>query len=542
MNPHQKIIQELTAFYSISRELASCPDLDEALKKILGIIDEQLGLHRSSILLLQGDSDELSTEIAHGLSESEKQKGRFKVGEGITGSVLKTGDPIIVPDIDLEPRFLNRTGSRSQRSREKLAFLAVPLTFQGKNIGVLSADRTIVGEGADLDEDLRVLSTISSIIAQAVVLRKRFSEEKKRLEDQTERLEHALKNRYSIDGWIGRSRIMQQVSESVHLVSKSRATVLIMGESGTGKEVIAKAIHFNSPRNKKPFIQINCAAIPESLLESELFGHEKGAFTGAHIARPGKFESAHEGTLFLDEIGEISPSVQVKLLRVLQERVVERIGGNRAVPVDVRIIAATNRNLEEAIRKNQFREDLYYRLNVVPIFLPPLRQRKEDIPLLVAHFLSRFNAENRRSIEMTPGAIEAMIQHDWPGNVRELENMMERLVVMSPDESVSREDVVRTLALFPANQPFETERPAPSPPESPNASRHYGNGHDETLLPQAVSELEKKRILDVLDRCGWIKTRAASLLGITARQLGYRMMKYGIDSFPPYMKDKERKT
>ncbi len=541
MNPNQKIIQELTAFFSISRELASCPDLDEALGKILKIMDEQLGLHRSSILLLQGDSGELSTEIAHGLSESEKQKGRFKVGEGITGAVLKTGDPIVVPDIDLEPRFLNRTGSRSQRSREKLAFLAVPLTFQGRNIGVLSADRTIAGEGSDLDEDLRVLTTISSIIAQAVVLRKRFSEEKKRLEDQTVRLEHALKNRYAIDGWIGRSRIMQQVSESVHLVSRSRATVLIMGESGTGKEVIAKAIHFNSPRNKKPFIQINCAAIPESLLESELFGHEKGAFTGAHIARPGKFELAHEGTLFLDEIGEISPAVQVKLLRVLQERVVERIGGSKTVPIDVRIIAATNRNLEEAIRKNQFREDLYYRLNVVPIFLPPLRQRKEDISLLAAHFLSRFNEENGRSVEMTPGAIEAMIQHDWPGNVRELENMLERLVVMSPKDFVSQEDVVRTLALFPTKQPSLPERSPDSRAETTYLPRHSGNGQEETLLPQAVSDLERKRILDVLDRCGWIKTRAASLLGITARQLGYRMMKYGIDSGPPFMVDKERK-
>ena len=301
--------------------------------------------------------------------------------------------------------------------------------------------------------------------------------------------------------------------------------------------MVAKAIHFNSPRNRKPFIQINCAAIPESLLESELFGHEKGAFTGAHVSRPGKFEQAHEGTLFLDEIGEISPAVQVKLLRVLQERVVERVGGTKTIPVDVRIIAATNRNLEEAIRKNQFREDLYYRLNVVPIYLPPLRQRKEDIPLLINHFLGRFNQENARSVTISPGAISSLIEHDWPGNVRELENTVERLVVMSQTDSVDSADVGRMLALFPSTLSPRMEVGE----RAASVVSGHGNGSPRTgeflLLPEAVSELERAKILDVLDRTGWIKTRAAALLGITPRQLGYRMMKYGIDPSPPYMKD-----
>ncbi len=538
MNDNSKVIAELTAFFAISQELASSPDLDGALKRILEIMDEKLGLHRSSILLIESDSDELRTEIAHGLSEEEIRKGRFKEGEGITGAVLKTGDPIVVPDISREPRFLNRTGSRSERaSRGKLAFLAVPLTFQARKVGVLSADCTIEPGSGNLDEELRVLTTISSIIAQAVILRKQFVEERKKLEERALRLEHHLKDRYSIEGWIGRSRIMQQISESIHLVAKSRATVLIMGESGTGKEVVAKAIHFNSPRSRRPFVQINCAAIPESLLESELFGHEKGAFTGAHVSRPGKFEQAHEGTLFLDEVGEISPAVQVKLLRVLQERVVERVGGTKTIPVDVRIIAATNRNLEEAIRKNQFREDLYYRLNVVPIYLPPLRQRKEDIPLLVNHFLGRFNQENGRSVTIFPEAISALIEHDWPGNVRELENTVERLVVMSQADSIDMTDVRRTLALFPSTLPHRREV------EEKAASLVSGGGNgsyrkgESLLLPEAVSELERAKILDVLDRTGWIKTRAAALLGITPRQLGYRMMKYGIDPSPPYMKD-----
>ena len=538
MNDNSKVISELTAFFAISQELASSPDLDGALKRILEIMDQKLGLHRSSILLIGSDSDELRTEIAHGLSEEEIRKGRFKEGEGITGSVLKTGDPIVVPDISSEPRFLNRTGSRSGRgSRGKLAFLAVPLTFQARKVGVLSADCTIEPGESNLDDELRVLTTISSIIAQAVILRKQFVEERKKLEERALRLEHHLKDRYSIEGWIGRSRIKQQISESIHLVAKSRATVLIMGESGTGKEVVAKAIHFNSPRNRKPFIQINCAAIPESLLESELFGHEKGAFTGAHVSRPGKFEQAHEGTLFLDEIGEISPAVQVKLLRVLQERVVERVGGTKTIPVDVRIIAATNRNLEEAIRKNQFREDLYYRLNVVPIYLPPLRQRKEDIPLLINHFLGRFNQENARSVTISPGAISSLIEHDWPGNVRELENTVERLVVMSQTDSVDSADVGRMLALFPSTLSPRMEVGE----RAASVVSGHGNGSPRTgeflLLPEAVSELERAKILDVLDRTGWIKTRAAALLGITPRQLGYRMMKYGIDPSPPYMKD-----
>jgi Nif-specific regulatory protein len=543
MNHEQKIIRELTAFFEISRELASSPDLDQALSHILGIMDSQLNLHRGAILLLKGDSNELMTELAFGMSEEEKNKGRFKIGEGITGAVLSTGLPIIVPDIDAEPRFLNRTGTRGKRGQKKMAFIAVPLIFQGRKLGVLSADCDVTSEERDLEEDKRVLSIIGSTIVQAVLLRQRFSEEHQKLVDETHRLEHALKGRYAIDGWIGRSKLMNQIAESVHQVAASRATVLIQGESGTGKEVIAKAIHFMSPRAKKPFIQINCAAIPETLLESQLFGHEKGAFTGAHISRPGKFEAADEGTIFLDEIGEISPSVQVKLLRVLQERSVERIGGHRVIPVDVRIIAATNRNLEEMIRKNTFREDLYYRLNVVPIFLPPLRQRKEDIPLLAEHFLERFNKDNDRSVSMDSGALDALMSYDFPGNVRELENMIERLVVMAHENLVQREDIGRIMTLYPKNH---VERAPEVPSAMIQHSRHlseetgglpareHATGESGGAgLKGAVSSLEREQIMTVLRRYGFVKTRAARSLGITPRQLRYRMIKYGIEDELP---------
>lgn len=540
MNHEQKIIRELTAFFEISKELASSPDLDQALNHILAIMDSQLNFHRAAILLLKDTENELMTELAYGMSEEEKQKGRFKIGEGITGAVLSTGLPIVVPDIDAEPRFLNRTGARGGKGRKKMAFIAVPLIFQGKKLGVLSADCDVSTGDRDLEEDKRILSIIGSTIAQAVLLRQRFSEEHQKLVDETHRLEHALKGRYAIDGWIGRSKLMNQIAESVHQVAGSRATVLIQGESGTGKEVIAKAIHFMSPRAKKPFVQINCAAIPETLLESQLFGHEKGAFTGAHIARSGKFEAADEGTIFLDEIGEISPGVQVKLLRVLQERSVERIGGHRVIPVDVRIIAATNRNLEDMIRKSTFREDLYYRLNVVPIFLPPLRQRKEDIPLLVAHFLERFNKDNNRSVGMANDALDEILNYEWPGNVRELENLVERLVVMAQDNFVTREDIGRTMTLYPrtpqesAPESFVHRAPAVWPAGEGSLSRKTtgektGGVIEGSGLKGAVSSLEREQIMTVLRKYGFVKTRAARSLGITPRQLHYRMVKYGIE-------------
>ena len=535
MESEHQIIQELTTLFSISQELASCPDLDVALVKILAILDQNLGLHRSSILLVKGASDELSTEIAHGLSEEEKERGRFKKGEGITGMVLESGEPVIVPDISLEPRFLNRTGSRLSK-KEKTAFIAVPLIFQGRKLGVLSADRSASGGRESLEEDVRLLTTISSIMAQAVLLRHSFDDEKRRLQDETTRLEHALKNRYTISGWIGRSKLVAQIAESVHQVAASRATVLILGESGTGKEVIAKAIHFNSPRSKMPFIQINCAAIPETLLESELFGHEKGAFTGASLSRPGRFEAANEGTIFLDEIGEIPPSVQVKLLRVLQERVVERIGSNRPIPIDVRIVAATNRNLDQEVRMNRFREDLYYRLNVIPIYLPPLRHRKEDIPLLLEHFRSRFIEENGRDVRISSDAIDVFMEYDWPGNVRELENIVERLVVMARKGVITASDVVETLALFPVHSsgsaPVDAKGAPSDPglaPRDPIPSPRGSSVHEINAdLPDTIREIERERIVKALERSGGVKTRAALALGITTRQLVYRMEKYGI--------------
>ena len=312
---------------------------------------------------------------------------------------------------------------------------------------------------------------------------------------------------------IGHSEKMQKVFEAIQRVSPTRANVLLRGESGTGKELVARAIHQFSDRADKPFVVVSCAAIPESLIESELFGHEKGSFTGALLTRQGRFEQADTGTLFLDEIGEISRLIQVKLLRFLQERKFERVGGKKTFSVDVRIIAATNRNLEGAVAEGHFRDDLYYRLNVVPIFLPPLRERKEDIPLLVGHFLSRFNAENAKRVKLSAAAMDLIMGYSWPGNVRELENCMERIVVMAEREVISPEEVplpyghLTSLASAPLALPTQEE----SPP-----------------LPQTLEELEKRRIEEALKKCGYVQARAARLLGITQRQIGYKIKKFGI--------------
>jgi Nif-specific regulatory protein len=318
---------------------------------------------------------------------------------------------------------------------------------------------------------------------------------------------------YDADRIIGDSAPIKAVLQQIQQAASSRSTVLLRGESGTGKELVARALHRLSPRSQQPFVKLNCAALPESLLESELFGHERGAFTGAIKMRRGRFEMAHHGTLFLDEIGDISPATQVKLLRVLQERTFERIGGNRSITVDVRIIAATNANLEEAVRARRFREDLYYRLHVVPIVLPTLRERKEDIPLLLGHFLQRFNAENHKQLKISSAAMDLIVGYDWPGNVRELENCIERMVVMARRDIIAPEDVPLSLSI---------SRPAAFP--GPSLS-----GTEPATLPREIADIERERLIEALQRCGGVQTRAAALLGITPRQMGYRLRRYRID-------------
>ncbi|MGZ9138083.1 MAG: sigma-54 interaction domain-containing protein, partial [Candidatus Deferrimicrobiaceae bacterium] len=308
----------------------------------------------------------------------------------------------------------------------------------------------------------------------------------------------------------------------VDRVGKSSATVMLRGESGTGKEMIAGLIHFNSPRSQGPFVKLNCAAIPETLLDSELFGHAKGAFTGAVGEKRGRFELAHTGTLFLDEVGDLPVSFQVKLLRVLPERQFERVGGTETISVDVRLVTATNRNLEEAVRAGTFREDLYYRLNVIPIFLPSLRERPEDIPPLIEHFLARFNRENDKNVRISREVYETLLRYPWPGNIRELQHAIEHAVVMAAGSEAGEADLpLSVLNAFPgagvvAAGNASGGAPGPSP------------ANDSPL--STIERSEKNFIVDALEKCGWVQSKAARALGITPRQIGYKIRKYGIAS------------
>jgi Nif-specific regulatory protein len=505
-------ISELTALYEVSKTLASSLDLKVTSQKIFEILHDTLGLRRGTLVLEEAEGGGYGIWAAHGLSKEEITRGRYAVGEGITGKVLQKGTPIIVPDIGKEPLFLNKTKARDLK-RQNVSFLCVPIQVQGKTLGVLSADRIFDDDSVGFEEDIRFLTVLASLVGQAVKLSNMVAKEKEVLMEENTHLHEELKSKYRLASVVGTSRKMEAVYEIVERVAKSKSTVLLRGESGTGKELIARALHYNSPRADKSFIRVSCAALPETLLESELFGHEKGSFTGAFEARKGRFELADGGSLFLDEIADISASTQVKLLRVLQERKFERVGGTKTLSVDVRIITATNRDLEVAVKNGGFREDLYYRLNVIPIHLPPLREREEDVSLLIEHFLKRFNAENGRELHFTKDAMERLLAYTWPGNVRELENCIERMVVLANAQVLDVGDL--PLAI----------RSNLMGPDAAGALAGPVSGS----LPDTVQELEKARIVDTLRRCHGIQSHAAKALGLTVRQLGYKVMKYRIE-------------
>jgi two-component system NtrC family response regulator len=331
------------------------------------------------------------------------------------------------------------------------------------------------------------------------------------LDRENRALKEQLREKFKVDFIISTSRRLEEALNLAGRVAQSQATVLILGESGTGKELIARAIHYSSPRADKPFVKVNCATLPENLLESELFGHEKGAFTGAAARRVGRFEQADQGSIFLDEIGDLSPSLQMKLLRVLQEKEFERVGSNQTIKSDVRVIAATNRNLEESIKKGTFREDLYYRLNVVTISLPPLRERKEDIPLLVEHFLKKYNRENKKAVtSLSKEAKDLLLQYDYPGNVRELENFIERAVVLCRGDTLTVQDLPLNL-------------------RQSKAEAALGGARGGRSLPEALEEIERQWIVRALERSGGVQTKAAEELGISERVLRYKMKKYGLN-------------
>ena len=498
-------IEELSLLWEISQALGRSMDIREVVGPVLNTLAERVGMSHGTLTLLNRKNREIYIEVAHGLSETEKRRGKYKVGEGITGKVVETGKPVIVPHISSEPLFLNRTGSRKNMSKQDISFICVPIKLGREVIGTLSADRPFDGS-ASLKQDMRLLTLIASMVAQAVRLRQEAQEERELLIQENLRLQNELKERFHPANIIGKSKGMQEVYALIAQVSKSQATVMIRGESGTGKELVANAIHYNSLRAQKPFIKVNCAALPEAVIESELFGHEKGSFTGAVSQRKGRFELASGGTIFLDEVGDFSPAVQVRLLRVLQEREFERVGGYAPIKTDVRIIAATNRNLEELMAEGTFREDLYYRLNVFPIYIPPLRERKTDIPHLADFFVERYATLNNKKISrICTHALDMFMSYHWPGNVRELENCIERASLLSTD------GVIYGYHLPPSLQ----------------TSGYSGTSFSGTLQEE-LDHLEYDLIMDALKTSRGNMARAAKSLGITERIMGLRISKYEI--------------
>jgi Nif-specific regulatory protein len=524
---------ELSAIYEISKILSSSLDLRVTLREVLGVLSSHLKMRRGMASLVQ-ESGELHVVSASGMSTEEVERGRYRIGEGITGRIMKSGSPMVIPDVAKEPLFLNRTGSRRLAEGQVVAFIGVPIKVGRETIGVLSIDRERDGEPGNFEASVRFLSMVANLIGQTVRLHRNVAAERDQLLQEKNRLQKELRGKYRVENVIGQSKRMQEVFAEVHQAGPGRATVLLRGESGTGKEVIARAIHYLSPRKDKPFIRVNCAALSETLLESELFGHEKGAFTGATQERKGRFEMAHGGTLFLDEIGDISPAFQTKLLRVLQEREFERVGGNKPIHVDVRLISATNRNLEEAVAKGEFRADLYYRINVVSIFLSPLRERREDIPLLVEHFLDKFNKENQRNLIISPEALRVLLNCNWPGNVRELENCVERTATMTRGDLIRDVDLpcqqgkcfslaiqsygmaTQTIPVTVVAAELGSARQAAAPPAETQASD----------VPAFSSE--RDRLIWAMEQCGWVQAKAARLLSLTPRQIGYALQKYNV--------------
>ena len=424
--------KELEILYQISQAAATRPHtVHELMAEVLDIMETELGVSRGTLTLLKPDTDTFVIEASRGLTEEEKQLGQYKLGEGITGRVAQTGRSALVPDISKDPRFLNLTQSRVDKPT---AFICVPIVHQKQVVGTMSIDLSITEDEEELQRHQRFLELVANILAEAVAGIREAIEERTSLISENERLRRQLGDRYQMHNIIGNCSAMRSVYEQIVQVADSTATVLIRGESGTGKELVARAVHYGGERRNNAFVSVNCAALPENLIESELFGHEKGAFTGATQQRKGRFEMANGGTIFLDEIGDISPAVQVRLLRVLQERTFERVGSSEAVQVNVRVLAATSRNLEQEIEKGVFREDLYYRLNVFPIILPPLRERRSDTMLLVDHFLQKYSEMYGKNIKrISTSAINMMMAYHWPGNVRELENCVERAVLTASD-------------------------------------------------------------------------------------------------------------
>jgi Nif-specific regulatory protein len=494
---------ELRLIFEVSQALnGAATEMADHLDEALALMAKYTGMMRGAFYMISPNGD-IVMEAAYGLNHTERKRAHYKPGEGVIGRVTATGQAMVVPSVSNEPLFLNRTKARDLK-REDVSFICVPIFLDGRTIGAISADR-LFADPIRMEEDMRLLTILATLIARAVEVRRDFSARHQAMLEENQRLQAILNQNFKIGQLVGQSRALSNILEEVAQVAATNVTVLIRGESGTGKEMIAGLIHANSQRAGQPFIKVNCAALPEGLVESELFGHERGAFTGAVSGRKGRFEMAHGGTLFLDEVGDMSLTTQAKLLRVLQEKEFERLGGGETIKVDVRLVAATNRDLEKMSEEGQFRMDLYYRLSVFPLSLPPLRKRTEDIMDLAENFAKKFSLDPEKPIRISNEAYKLLRAYDWPGNIRELENIIERAAVLcGPDGLIE----ARHLPVWLQGRQDEKET---------------------KTLYEAVAALEKRLINEALEATGGHVTQAADRLGLTERKMSLRMNKYNID-------------
>ena len=497
-------IGKLSTLLSASQVLLAAADFKSGLHSVLETLSLSFGALASRIVLLNQQTGEVDVETSAGrIDRTRPVRQGFR--DGPSGDVLKSGKPVIVPVVRREPRFPSQLSTRSN-GREQVTYIVVPILYEGKTIGQLEVDLEFT-PNRDYERTVTFLAVVGAMIAQAMKVHRLIEADRQRLVEENTHLRLELNERYGFSNIIGASRQMHDVYAQVAQVAKTNTTVLLRGESGTGKELIAHAIHHNSVRAKKPFIKVSCAALPNDLIESELFGYEKGAFTGAHAPKKGRFELAEGGTLFLDEIGELNLATQVKLLRVLQAREYERLGGTQTIRADIRLIAATNKDLEAAIIGKGFREDLFYRLNVFAIFIPPLRDRKTDVLQLANFFLDKFSSQHGKKVKRiaTP-AIDMLMAYHWPGNVRELENAIERAIV------VCNEQVLHSHHLPPTLQTAE----------------ETGTTIEQSL-DKATEAFEKDILQDALKSARGNRAKAARLLKTTGRVFNYKVRKYGID-------------
>ncbi|MER9298411.1 nif-specific transcriptional activator NifA [Mesorhizobium sp. M0621] len=553
-NPANGALHEraLTGIFEISKILTGPARLELTLAKVVDLLHSLVQMRHGIITLCDAEAG-LDITVASDCDTNSNEPSRSRVPRNAIDQIVTTDTPLIAEDIAMHPAF-TAADIEVLGASDTVSFIGVPIRVDGNAVGAMTMDRALESRSSyRLDYDVRLLTMIANMVGQTVKLhrfcagdRERPPELEDRLQTKFSDVKHPAPRRKKVhvEGMIGDSPAISALLEKIAIVAKAKTTVLLRGESGTGKELAAKAIHELSPRAKRPFVKLNCAALPETVLESELFGHEKGAFTSAFNSRKGRFELADKGTLFLDEIGEISASFQAKLLRVLQEQEFERVGSNQTIKVDVRVIAATNRNLEEAVARNEFRADLYYRINVVPLLVPALRQRRSDIPLLAAEFLKKFNDENGCTLTFDPCAIEVLMKCEFPGNIRELENCVHRTAILAEGLSIGRNDFACSQgqcfaeALWKCRSGKAAMQPAPILPESANPATPPDAAacSAATTVPRAgathpigARTPDIERVIAAMERCGWVQAKAARLLGLTPRQIGYVLRKYGVE-------------